>query len=930
MGQIQTATYRQPDSSTAVDVHRIYFNRTATKGNRLIIAVSSYQPIVDTSPSWDRVTYTTSDGHFIGIFTKMSLGTETSFYVRLAEASRVCHMWMCERDDIPEQVTGWSGRNSGTKSFSLSKAGYIVGAFHHGGESVQYATNWPLNMSVVHRATNSSSSGYDFSSDFAAASLNSGSYSINAANLSSIAPDYTFSFAVFTRDSQAPTKPGNFVVVSTGYGSATTQWSPSTDNVGVTRYTVYVDGAQVGQTTATTYTFSGLPSGRQIELGVAAHDAAGNRSAIATTYVFLDATPPTPPSRLRLTAMTTTSLTVAWDPAQDSGGYVVEYGVYLNGVQVGTRYPGNRTYTFTGLVTNQQYVIEVDAVDDSGNRSSRAILRATPKIDTTPPDPPVIRVTYLAAGRIDIAWDEPFDDTQVTSYSVYRGTTKVADTTAQSYEFRNLTPGALYQLGVEAVDLSGNRSARAVRSIRAQADTTPPTVPTGLRAVAITQTSITVAWDASTDDNSGIGGYRVYLANDLLATIPSQVYTITGLSPGITYRIGVAAVDQVGNASARTEITVATKPDTSGAAPPYEFQFVDWATGEPIDSLPLQNVQITLGLAGSSRIEAEIPLYDPEYTVGRVTAATRPERTMLIVYRGDRFIAGGRVVDPQDYDSETGILRITVEDPIQIYSRRFVKYTGLREATLAHAEVEWLIEHNASARDRAWLTFAGVTSTAAVDREYKAEDFPRILEQVNAVAEGEGGFDWWVKPSWDPVNDRPQFQFRRVSRDDPPDTGLVLEYPGNVRGYKLSTSPGLETATHGKLTVEDGGVLLSAYEKSELLAAGWPLIEEAYQFDGLTSQEALDAETRRAADAAAGSKHLYEFTLMPGTGVKWWDLEIGGRARVVITDARHPEREDGAPGLDRYMTIVSIRIVPQSDQGEQVVITTGEFTVDVD
>ncbi|GAA4209429.1 hypothetical protein GCM10022252_75960 [Streptosporangium oxazolinicum] len=641
-----------------------------------------------------------------------------------------------------------------------------------------------------------------------------------------------------------------------------------------------------------------------------------------------DETPPSVPSELRLTGMTPTSVTVAWDAASDNVG-VVGYGVYLNGVSEGDQ--GGRTKTFTGLTPGLSYNVQVDAYDSKGNRSERAELTVTPINDTTPPDVPVVRVAALGAGTISVAWDTPADQSVVVGYGVYRNGAKVgADQVARLKTFTGLTTGAVYTIGVDAIDLLGNRSAKGTRTLRAQADTTPPTLPGGVHVVAATKTSVTVAWTASSDDNAGVAGYGLYLGAAKQAEIPSTVYTFTGLTPGILYSFGVDAVDGLGNRTTKVMVQAATLPDLSGQAPPYEYVMYDWSSHVPLDSLPLQNVSFEITLGGSGMLTADIPLYDEDYTVGRVSSATRPERTMILVYRGERLVWGGRLIDPQDYDSESGVLRITAEEVIGVFGRRFIAFTGPRMATLAHTEIAWLLEHAASPADLRWLTYSGVPGTVAIDREYRAEEFGRILDQLGEVAAGPGGFEWWVKPAWDNTNDRPRFELRRVNRDDPPDTGLTLEYPGNVRKYTRSTRRGLETQTWGKLPLPDGGVMLSKVTRTDLMGEGWPLLEDAHQFDGLTSQAALNAEAQRASAAAAGAKQVFECVLAITPDVRWWEWELGGHAQMLITDHLYPVMPDGGPGLDRAMKIVSLRVEPDSDEGELVTVTTGEHTVAVD
>lgn len=88
---------------------------------------------------------------------------------------------------------------------------------------------------------------------------------------------------------------------------------------------------------------------------------------------------------------------------------------------------------------------------------------------------------------------------------------------------------------------------------------TRPTTPGGLTVTGKTQTSISIAWTASTD-NVGVTGYRVYL-NDAAAGDASQTtYAFAKLACGRSYAIAVDAVDAVGNRSSKATVTGQTKP----------------------------------------------------------------------------------------------------------------------------------------------------------------------------------------------------------------------------------------------------------------------------------------------------------------------------------------------------------------------------------
>lgn len=90
-------------------------------------------------------------------------------------------------------------------------------------------------------------------------------------------------------------------------------------------------------------------------------------------------------------------------------------------------------------------------------------------------------------------------------------------------------------------------------------DTTAPTVPTGLAAVATSTSQINLSWNASTDPAgvgqvvSGVASYRIYRGGVLLTTVavPALTYSDTGLTASTAYSYTVSAVDAAGNASAQ-------------------------------------------------------------------------------------------------------------------------------------------------------------------------------------------------------------------------------------------------------------------------------------------------------------------------------------------------------------------------------------------
>ena len=93
------------------------------------------------------------------------------------------------------------------------------------------------------------------------------------------------------------------------------------------------------------------------------------------------------------------------------------------------------------------------------------------------------------------------------------------------------------------------------------ADTEAPSVPTNLSASSVTQTTLTLNWDASTD-NVGVTGYDVYQGASNLGTVTGTSANVTGLTAGTSYDFTVRAKDAAGNESAASAVlNVTTQSD---------------------------------------------------------------------------------------------------------------------------------------------------------------------------------------------------------------------------------------------------------------------------------------------------------------------------------------------------------------------------------
>ncbi len=177
-------------------------------------------------------------------------------------------------------------------------------------------------------------------------------------------------------------------------------------------------------------------------------------------------------------------------------------------------------------------------------------------IESSDPDveAPSVPNNLIANGTMqtttDLSWDASTDNIGVTEYDIYQDGILVATVPSIMYQVTGLTPLTSYDFYVIAKDAAGNSSPQSntVTIITLEPDTEIPTTPLNLLATNITDSTVDLAWETSTD-NSGVISYDIYQDGVFVINISTTTYQVVGLTAETVYTFKVKAKDFVGNES---------------------------------------------------------------------------------------------------------------------------------------------------------------------------------------------------------------------------------------------------------------------------------------------------------------------------------------------------------------------------------------------
>ena len=228
----------------------------------------------------------------------------------------------------------------------------------------------------------------------------------------------------------------------------------------------------------------------------------------------------------------------------------------------------------------------------------------------------VVEVTAADTANVTLAWPATSDNVGVEGYGVYLNGSRANETASTTYTVRSLACSTGYTVGVDAFDGAGNRSRQKSTFVSTAAclDVTPPSAPTDVKTAATAETSVVLSWTPSRDD-FGVVGYGLYVGGFWVGQWSEPSATITNLSCGQNYTIGISALDAAGNTSPQTTAFFSTAPCADRMAPTSP-------TGLAVSKSTTTSVSLTWTASTDASGVAEYGLYKDATKVDTVTSTS--------------------------------------------------------------------------------------------------------------------------------------------------------------------------------------------------------------------------------------------------------------------------------------------------------------------
>jgi fibronectin type 3 domain-containing protein len=266
-----------------------------------------------------------------------------------------------------------------------------------------------------------------------------------------------------------PAAPNQLVATPVSTQQFGLTWVPGSSGLPIGEYRIFRGASasnlsQVGVNTESSYMDSGLTPGTKYYYAVQEEDTSGDLSPLSAAVSATTLAPPTAPTKLAATPVSTTLIGLTW-AAGASGLPLAEYRLFrgtstsnLSQVAVNTK----TSYTDSGLTPGTTYYYAVQEEDTGGDLSPlSAAISATTL--APPAAPKQLVATPDSTTLIGLTWVAGASGLPIGEYRIFRGTSpsnlsQVAVNTKTSFTDTGLTPGTAYYYAVQEEDTSGDLS----------------------------------------------------------------------------------------------------------------------------------------------------------------------------------------------------------------------------------------------------------------------------------------------------------------------------------------------------------------------------------------------------------------------------------------------------------------------------------------
>ncbi|MFC5818593.1 phospholipase A2 [Nonomuraea harbinensis] len=374
----------------------------------------------------------------------------------------------------------------------------------------------------------------------------------------------------------APAAPTGLRATATDTGDVDLTWTAAESEV---RYRVYQRDVTAGETlftevpvddpAATGATLTGLARTHTFEFKVTAVNTVGESPPTNLARVTLTLAPPAAPTGLTAKAESDGAVTLSWTAAARADVYWIHRRDVTAGETGFTKLDAPVEETTTKvepLLSGNTYEFKVSAGNEAGEGPAGNTVSVTARV-APPAAPAGLKATPLADGTVELSWTP---SPGARAYWIDRRDVSAGHTTftrvdapveAPPAKIGSLIDGNTYEFKVVAVGDGGEGAASAV--VSAVAKVTPPSAPTGLKAVAGDQ-SVRLTWTAPTGAEMFWVYARDVTAGAAFARLPYPVQepalTVEPLVNSHVYEFKVSGISQAGEGPAGAVVRATPAP----------------------------------------------------------------------------------------------------------------------------------------------------------------------------------------------------------------------------------------------------------------------------------------------------------------------------------------------------------------------------------